>query len=326
VKASSATGTGGIGAPQAKNLLRLPRRLRVTPEGKGFLLLALGTGAAAVNTGNNLLHLALSMTLSLVVLSGILSERCLRGVSVRIRHASPAFARRNALLAVTCAAGRRFPALSISVTLDLPGGARTVRFPFVPAGGTATRVVSFHPPRRGAIVPVRCAVSTLFPFALFDKRMDIEAQERLLVYPEPLEDAPHASREPCSDFPGAAASPGRQGSQIRGVRDRLPADPVRDIHWKASARLAKWVVKEREGELSPVCDIRIEVARPASETEFERALSRACALVLRWEREGRPYRLWLGNRLHVDVSSPNRRARALSVLALAGPDDAVNGP
>jgi uncharacterized protein (DUF58 family) len=161
---------------------------------------------------------------------------------------------------------------------------------------------------------------------MFYKRMDIEAQERLLVYPEPLEGAPHASQEPCSDFPGAAASPGRQGSQIRGVRDRLPADPVRDIHWKASARLAKWVVKEREGELSPVCDIRIEIPRPASESEFERALSRACALVLRWEREGRHYRLWFGNRLRVDVSSPNRRAQALSVLALAGPDDTVVGP
>lgn len=54
--------------------LRLPRKLRVTFPGKWFLVLTIGVGAAAINTRNNLLYLALSMNLSLIILSGILSE------------------------------------------------------------------------------------------------------------------------------------------------------------------------------------------------------------------------------------------------------------
>ncbi len=55
-------------------MFRLPRRLRITFEGKAFLLITLGVGAAAINTGNNLLYLAFSMNLSLIVVSGFLSE------------------------------------------------------------------------------------------------------------------------------------------------------------------------------------------------------------------------------------------------------------
>lgn len=97
-------------------VLRLPRKLRVTFPGKWFLALTVGVGAAAINTGNNLLYLALSMNLSLIILSGILSEWCLRGLRVRVGHVSESFASRESLLCVTCSAeSRRFPAISVSV-------------------------------------------------------------------------------------------------------------------------------------------------------------------------------------------------------------------
>ncbi|MBK9998607.1 MAG: hypothetical protein IPO99_16120 [Nitrospira sp.] len=54
------------------------RTIRVTTEGIRFLLLTLAVGIAAVNTGNNLFYLLLAMMLSLVVLSGLLSEQCVR--------------------------------------------------------------------------------------------------------------------------------------------------------------------------------------------------------------------------------------------------------
>ena len=71
---------------------RLPRHLRVPFAGKVFLLVTLGVGVAAVNTGNNLLYLALSLNLSLILLSGVLSEGTLRHVTLTTRLASEAFA------------------------------------------------------------------------------------------------------------------------------------------------------------------------------------------------------------------------------------------
>lgn len=306
----------------ARSLARLkpPRRLRVTPEGKCFLLITVGVGVAAINTGNNMLYLALSMNLSLVILSGVLSEWCIRGLSVRVRHAAEAYASRDSLLAVTCASGRtRFPSLSVSCALSIDGATLAVRFPEVPAGGSVTRVVSWRPARRGAISGASGVVSTLFPFALFEKSADVAGDVSLVVYPRPAEaEGPETGGG--DDAPvEAVASAGRPGPAIRGVRDHLPADAVRDIHWKASARLGRWMVKEREKESGPVAEVRLDV--PAPPAEFERAVSRACARVLRCEREGRPYRLLLGDRLLAGPADPGRRGKALSALALASPTD-----
>ena len=62
---------------------RPPRRLRTTPAGRTYLVLCFGVGLGALNTGNNLLYLVLGLQLSIVVASGILSERCVRRVEVR---------------------------------------------------------------------------------------------------------------------------------------------------------------------------------------------------------------------------------------------------
>ena len=54
--------------------LRPPRKLKITREGKYFIGITFGVGFAAINTGNNLLYLLLGMLLSLIVVSGVLSE------------------------------------------------------------------------------------------------------------------------------------------------------------------------------------------------------------------------------------------------------------
>jgi uncharacterized protein (DUF58 family) len=297
--------------------LRPPRGLQVTTAGKWFLALTLGVGAAAVNTGNNLLYLAFSMNLSLIIVSGLLSEWTLRGVSVQAGHASEAFAGKNSLLALTCSAsGKRFPAMAVTAAAAVAGGGGPVRFPDIPAGRSVTRLVTFRPSRRGPVPAFPCTVSTRFPFALFEKSLRVEIPAgRLIVYPEPGPPGKEGGDGAGDTRDGGAAPAGRKGPLPRGAREHMPADPVRDIHWKASAKAGKWMVKEREAEPARIPDIRIPACGPGE--ELERRLSRACGRILLLEREGRPYRLWLGGRLSVEASHPDRRRRALSLLALA---------
>jgi len=54
------------------------RSTRVTADGVRFLLLTLAVGVAAINTGNNLFYLLLAMMLSLILMSGIMADLCLR--------------------------------------------------------------------------------------------------------------------------------------------------------------------------------------------------------------------------------------------------------
>lgn len=296
---------------------RLPRGLRVTFPGKGFLALTLGVGAAAINTGNNLLYLAFSMNLSLIILSGILSETSIRRVRVEIRSASEAFAGRPSLLLVTLSApGKRFPTVSLSVSPGLPDGCATIRFPDLPGGGSASRIVSWLPTVRGPVPPFPVTLATRFPFGLFEKSRRVQVRTpSLLVYPQPA--PPGDSRPLSSGKPseGRHAPAGHHGPFVRGARDHMPADPVREIHWKASAKAGKWMVKEREAEPDRVVEIRVPSSSPRE--RFERQLSAACGLVLQLEREHRSYRLRVGERTAGGAGPAGRRRRSLSLLALA---------
>jgi uncharacterized protein (DUF58 family) len=153
--------------------------------------------------------------------------------------------------------------------------------------------------------------------------MDAPAETFLVVYPEPEGDGEYAASRAAPDPSGGASSAGRQGTAIRGAREHMPADAVRDIHWKASARMGKWMVKERDRETAPVSDLRLPAPCPPS--EFERRVSRACAFVLRCEKDGQPYRLWIGDRLGVDASNGSGRSRSLSFLAQVDADGALPG-
>ncbi len=140
------------------------------------------------------------------------------------------------------------------------------------------------------------------------------------MYPRPS--PPAARRE---DLPVAAPSgrpflSGRVGAFPRGVREHLPADPVRDIHWKTTARTGRWMVKEREGEATPGIDLRVEES--GTPEAFEARLSEACGAVLELERRAVPFRLRIGDRLCAEAHDPDRRSKALEALAKARFDPA----
>jgi uncharacterized protein (DUF58 family) len=295
---------------------RLPRQLRVPFAGKAFLLVTLGVGVAAVNTGNNLLYLALSLNLSLILLSGVLSEGTLRGATLSVRLASEAFAGREAFLAVTCSAeAKRFPGISLVTVLRAGAASATVRFPDIAPGASVTRVVPFRPSLRGELGSFRASLSTRFPFSLFEKSVELDLPAGILVYPRPS--PPPARREtlPAAAPSGRPSLSGRVGAFPIGVREHLPADPVRDIHWKATARTGRWMVKEREREAAPGIDLLVE--ETGTPEAFEARLSEACGAVLELERKGVPFRLRIGDRLCADAHDPDRRSKALGALARA---------
>src|SRR3954471_2849092 len=72
--------------------LRPPRRLGFTREGKIVIVLSVGVGFAAINTGNNLLYLLLGWLLSFIIASGILSEQTLKLLVVERRPPPRVFA------------------------------------------------------------------------------------------------------------------------------------------------------------------------------------------------------------------------------------------
>jgi len=175
--------------------------------------------------------------------------------------------------------------------------------------------VQQRPARRGALDSIDASVSTRFPFSLFEKSVEHAVPVVIIVYPRPIPPAARREDLPVASPSGSPFLAGRIGAFPRGVREHLPADPVRDIHWKTTARTGRWMVKEREGEATPGIDLRVEEG--GTPEAFEARLSEACGDVLDLERRAVPFRLRIGDRICAETHDPDRRSKALEALAKA---------
>src|SRR5688500_2918645 len=101
--------------------LRPPRRLSFTREGKIIVILAIGVGFAAINTGNNLLYLLLGWLLSFIIASGILSELTLRALTVTRRPPPRVYAGEPFLMEVVIENGKPHRASYSIEVEDLQG-------------------------------------------------------------------------------------------------------------------------------------------------------------------------------------------------------------
>ncbi len=270
---------------------RYARQLRFTREGRVFVLVTLGVGAAAVNTGNNLLYLVLGMLLSLIVLSGVLSELVLRHVSVQRRLPRRAFAGSPSLVELSVHnEKRRFPSYSIEVEDVAPGEPSDRRCYFLKVGAGETQSASYRrtPGRRGVLRFAEVRVRTRYPFGLFEKTRRLALEDELVVYPAlaPVARPVSGLSQRGPDVPTPRRGHGNEPSDLREYRD---GDEARSIHWRRTASLGRVVVRERLRDASKRLTLLVDERRAddrAWEARFEHAISSAAATAARALDEG----------------------------------------
>lgn len=274
---------------------RSRRKFRLTREGRAFLFVTIGVGFAAVNTANNLLYLVLGLLLSLLLVSGVLSDLALW--KLRIRRGLPArmFAGTRSLIEVTALNEKRWLA-SVSVeTIDEIDGADSepARFLRVAAGQTELAGYIHEAPRRGLIELGTMRVLTRYPFGLIEKGYTIFEPDEAIVYPKLLD---QVGTPPVQPVPGDAAPIHRtgRGHEFAGsVRFYREGDEARDIHWKRTASRGELVVREHEQDTSALVTLHLDNVIPAGtadETEwrevFEHSISEAATLASSYLAQG----------------------------------------
>lgn len=307
---------------RAERLLRSPRGLRFTREGRVFVMVTLGVGAAAVNTGNNLLYLVLGLMLSLILLSGVLSDlvlyriRAVRGLPAR------AFAGSPCLVEITLENEKTWlPSFSLEAE-DQADDAPTDRrcyFLKVEASGTQRASYRREPAKRGLLRFRRVRLTTRYPFGLFDKWRILPLEEEMLVFPRiELPHGDSAARSEGSDA-SAASVPGA-GVEPAGVREYRPGDEARSLHGRRSAALGRLVVRERERESSRLFVIGIDNAQPDGapgwDAAFERAVSRTAGLAIDAHRKGRTVEVVARGGRSPRIAPTDSTDRILAFLAL----------
>jgi len=251
---------------------RTNRKFRLTREGRVFLLVTVGVGFAAVNTANNLLYLLLGLLLSLLLVSGVLSDLALWKLRIRRRVPARLFVGAKTVIEVTATNDKRWLAsVSVEIVDEIDGletnAAHVLR---VPSSATEVSGYSLEPPRRGRLQLGQMRVRTRYPFGLIEKGYAADKPEDLIVFPRLLD---HVAAPPMKPVPGDAAPTHRtgRGSEFAGsVRFYREGDEARDIHWKRTASRGELVVREHEQDTSARVTLDLDNVMP-SDTEDEAA-------------------------------------------------------
>jgi uncharacterized protein (DUF58 family) len=273
---------------------------RITRQGwiymGGIVLVAL----AAINTGNNLLFLILACLIASILMSGILSSITLIGIEMRLQLPEHIFAGQPVRGAVELANEKQtLPSFSLRVDGSSKKGAAAmllatpVYFPYLPRHEAVKQFVPLRFARRGLYRQEAVRIVTRFPFGFLQKARRLDLASEALVYP-----SVEATPEFLDVLPGIngameSLAKGR-GQDLYALRDYLPTDSARHVHWKASARLGSLMVREfaREDDcrvllvLDPHSEAALPAASAAERERFERTIELCAAIAWNFQERG----------------------------------------
>jgi uncharacterized protein (DUF58 family) len=301
-----------------------PRRYeRIQPTLPGLVLigLCLGIGTAAYNSASNILFIALALLLACLILSGVLAWLNLRGVEWALEVDPPLIAGQETQVGLTLRNDKRFMptyalwfefaagpfsretarpestitakgidvwaalkrveenaaggTVHLTTRLD-PGGAARVEWPFTPA-------------RRGLLRIELVGVGSLFPFGFLRKQAGTSLRREVPVWPAPTEYRRFAGASPRR--PAGALRQARAGNEgeMIALRQYEHGDSHRLIHWKASARTGRLLIRQFSSQNSDACSLwlRTDASVWTRPEQFELLLSFVATLAMDLFRAGR---------------------------------------
>ena len=296
------------------------RSIRFTSEGTKFLLFTFGIGLAAINTGNNLFYLLFAMMLSLIVVSGLLSEHCLRRLEFR-RHV-PDLIMANEPTTLTISVtnrNRHLPSFSLRMRDVVEGQEvdRGLAIHVLPPQSSKLLSYPLLGTKRGWIRFDGIVVQTLFPFGLFLKKGRYSIEAHLLVSPPIKPLALRFVDELVNEGQGAALTRRGDGSQLYNLRLYQPGDDSRAIHWVTTARTSQLIVRETEAEDQQRITVVLSIVAPAEcEPLFERSVTFVASLLWQLTERAHPVRLIVGTEDSGLGSGSNHLMAMLRLLAL----------
>ncbi len=296
------------------------RSIHFTPEGTRFLLFTLGIGLAAINTGNNLFYLLLAMMLSFIVISGLLSEHCLRRLEFRRHVPDLIMANEPTLLTLSVTnRNRHLPSFSLRL-LDIVEGKdvdRGLAIHLLPPQSSVLLSYPLLATKRGWIRFEGIGAQTLFPFGLFRKIGRYSTEAHLLVSPPIKPLTLRFVDELFSEGQGESLSRRGDGTQLYNLRLYHPGDDSRAIHWMTTARTSQLIVRETEAEDQRRITVILSVVAPEEGGPlFERSVTFVASLLWQLTERAYPVQLIVGTEDSGFGSGPAHLLAMLRLLAL----------
>ena len=232
---------------------RAPRQLQVNKEGKVILGIAIAVGLAAINTGNNLLFLCWGILLSAIVLSGVLSEACLRVLHLRASIPILPRAKEETIIQFDLKnTGGQIPAFAVEIgavtwsqnkTKSIPGPFHLKILP----KSQQQLLARFIPENRGFHQIKFSQVQTSYPFGFFTKSRRFGKKEPVPFWVGPKRiELRDFKKLLASDFGLESAKKAGMGEDFFALIPYQEGDDLRRVHWPSSARSPHWMIRQNE--------------------------------------------------------------------------------
>jgi len=292
--------------------------VRLTKVGTTYILGTIVLAIAALNTGNNAIYIGVAFMLGCLLLSGIASKGGLKHLHVEVGAIDEAWAGKPAdgTLRVRNASRVWNVRDVVFVSADL---AAPVVVPLLPRRKELVIPVQFLFQRRGIARLTRLDSYTRYPFGFFLKKRRLRVHSEVVVYPRIQPES--AVQERFRTISGGETSEPRpgEGTEIHSFREYTRGDSLRHVHWKKSASLGRWIMKQNEAEGAHAIQVAVDPYKPraVSEDAFEEMISDAATFIFDATTRGFDVTLSLPR---ADVRSREGQFRALALL------DAIHEP
>jgi uncharacterized protein (DUF58 family) len=248
-----------------------------TNEGARFLLATFLLGLASFNTGNNLIYLIFSLMLSILILSYVLVTVNIRGLRLRVKVPGPVYALEESEIILRINNDKRIA--SYSVRIRMPSRFDSSGYvAFIKGGGAVSVRIKVRPPSRGVLGYGNFIVESSFPFIFFRRRCTVRVDGNLIVYPSlmNIELGIPGGYQGQGDY---TQRPG-EGDELLSLREFREGDSRKRVHWKASAKSERLLVKEYSELMPKMAMIVIDGSGPPAPEHFEKAVSYAASAVV----------------------------------------------
>ena len=255
--------------------------VRLTKVGTTYILATVILAMAAINTGNNAIYIAVTLMLGCLLLSGIASKSGLRHLRVEISGIDEAWAGRPADGIVQVWNDSRIWNVR-DVVLTSDALVAPLFIPVINRRSEVTLHAAFLFPRRGLAHVNRLDSYTRYPFGFFLKKRRLRVESEVVVFPRILSDEMARERfQPVTGELSTSTRPGA-GSEIHSFREYVHGDSLRQVHWKKSASLGRWIMKQHEIDAARSIHVVVDPYKPrgASDEQFEEMIASAATFIL----------------------------------------------
>ncbi len=258
-------------------------RTYLTISGWMLILLSLGVGGTAYNSASNILFMTLALMLSSLVLSGILSVINFKKLSWRLVLPPELRAGGMAVGRLYLRNDKRFfPTFGVWFNSQAGNQKKSRLLLEDPVGPGEERELEWtlRPEKRGALDLELSGVESKYPFGFIRKSVGGIRRHTVWVWPRRVNylfEPRNLGRHPLSGNLRARLG---QGDDLLNIRPYVAGDPPRMVHWKATARSGRLMVRQVSEEAENAYFIQLETRLTTWRTleHFEQHCSLAVSL------------------------------------------------